>query len=68
VVSRHTLRAVRDYPNNSIIVYMTIIGNSCTLKIENRLKPGKRQYTFYGNIGVAYCSKPTITHAECTPY
>jgi hypothetical protein len=68
VAGRHTLRAIRDYPNNSIIVYMTVIGNSCALKIENRLKQGKRQYTFYGNLGVAYCSKPRITHAECTPY
>lgn len=67
VVSRHTLRAVRDYPNNSIIVYMTVIGHSCSIKIENRLKPGKREYTFYGNLGVAHCVKPRITRAECTP-
>ena len=68
VAGRHTLQAVRDYPNNSIVVYMTVIGNSCSLRIENRLKPGKRQYTFTGNLGVAYCSKPRITHTECTPY
>lgn len=68
VVSKHTLRAVRDYPNNSIIVYMTVIGNSCRLKVENRLKRGKRIYTFYGNMGVAYCAKPQIIRAECTPF
>ncbi len=68
VVSRHTLRAVREYPNNSIIATMTVIGNSCTLRIENRLKRGKRQYTFYGQGGVAYCSQPRITHTQCTPY
>jgi hypothetical protein len=68
VAGRHTLRAIRDYPNNSIVVYMTVIGNTCALKIENRLKPGKRQYTFYGKIGVAYCAKPRMIHAECTPY
>ena len=68
VVNRHTLKAVRDYPNNSIIVYMTVIGHSCSMKIENVLKPGKRQYTFHGNLGVAYCSKPQITRAECAPY
>ena len=68
VAGRHTLRAIRDYPNNSIVVYMTVIGNSCALKIENRLKRGKRQYTFYGKIGVAYCAKPRMIHAECTPY
>ncbi len=68
VAGRHTLRATRDYPNNSIVVYMTVIGNACALRIENKLKPGKRQYTFYGKLGVAYCSKPRMVHAECTPY
>jgi hypothetical protein len=68
VAGRHTLKAVRDYPNNRIIVYMTIIGNSCAMRIENKLKPGKRQYTFYGRLGVAYCSRPRVTHTECAPY
>jgi hypothetical protein len=68
VAGRHTLKAVREYPNNYIIVYMTVIGRSCTLRIENRLKPGKRQYAFQGNIGTALCSKPRIVRSECTPY
>ena len=68
VVSRHTLQAVREYPNNRVLVYMTVIGNSCALRVENRLKPGKRQYTFTGSMGVAYCAKPRIVHTECTPY
>jgi hypothetical protein len=68
VVSKHTLRAVREYPNNMIIATMTVVGNSCRLSVENRLKPGKREYTFYGNGGVAICSKPRLTHTECTPY
>jgi hypothetical protein len=68
VAGRHTLKAIRDYPNNTIVVYMTVIGNSCAMKIENRLKPGKRQYTFYGKLGIAYCSKPRITHTECAAY
>jgi hypothetical protein len=67
VVSRHTLQAIRDYPNNSIVVYMTVIGHSCAIKVENRLKRGKREYTFYGSLGVAHCSKPRIVRAECTP-
>lgn len=68
VAGRHTIKATRDYPNNSIVVYMTVIGNGCAMRIENRLKRGKRQYTFYGKTGVAYCSKPRITHTECAPY
>jgi hypothetical protein len=68
VVSQHTLRAVREYPNNLIIVTMTVVGKSCTMRIDNRLKPGKREYTFLGSGGVAFCSKPRMTHAECTAY
>jgi len=68
VVGRHTLQAIRDYPNNIQVVNMTIIGHSCSLKIENRLKPGKRQYTFHTAIGLAYCSKPQVVKAECTVY
>jgi hypothetical protein len=68
VVGRHTLQAIRDYPNNIQVVNMTIIGHTCSLKIENRLKPGKRQYTFHTAIGLAYCSKPQVVKAECTVY
>lgn len=66
VVGRHTLQAIRDYPNNSIIISLTIIGNSCSVKVAQRLKPGKRQYTFHTAIGLAYCSKPQVIKAECS--
>lgn len=68
VAGRHTLRAVRDYPNNIIVVSMTVVGNSCSMRVENRLKRGKRQYTFSTSGGFAYCSRPQITRTECTPY
>lgn len=68
VVGRHTLRAIRDYPNNIAVVTMTVIGNSCKMTLENRLKPGKRVYTFYGGSGVSYCSHVQITRTECTTY
>ncbi len=68
VAGRHTLRAIREYPNNYIVVDLTVIGKSCSMKIEHRLKPGKRQYTFQTAIGIAYCSKPQLIRAECTPY
>src|SRR5581483_10744840 len=66
VAGRHTLRAVRDFPNNVAAVSLTIIGKSCRIRVEQRLKPGKRQYTFPTAIGLAYCSKPILTRAECT--
>ena len=68
VVGRHTLRAVRDYPNNQVIITMTINGGACSMRIDQRLKPGKREYTFYNGSGISYCSRPTITRAECAGY
>ena len=68
VVGRHTLRAVRDYPNNVIVINMTVRGNTCSMTLENRLKPGKTRYTFYNGSGLTYCARPQITHTECTAY
>ena len=68
VVGRHSLRAVRDYPNNQVIITMTINGSACSIKIDQRLKPGKSQYTFYNGSGVSYCSRPTFTRMECSGY
>lgn len=69
VVGTHTLRAVRDYPNNIAIITMTIRGSSCRMTIDNRLKPGKRVYTFVSGSGsVSYCSRPQITRTECVSY
>jgi hypothetical protein len=69
VVGRHTLRAVRDYPNNITIVTMTIRGGDCKMTLVDRLKPGRRVYTFYGGSGeVAYCSHPQITRTQCEAY
>lgn len=69
VVGTHTLRAVRDYPNNIAVVTMTIRGSSCRMTLDNRLKPGKSVYTFVSGSGsVSYCSRPQITHTECVTY
>jgi len=68
VVGRHTLRAIRDYPNNISVVTMTVIGNSCKMTLENRLKPGKTVYTFYSGSRVSYCSQVKITRTECSTY
>lgn len=68
VVGRNTLRAVRDYPNNQVIVTMTVRGSACTVTIDQRLKPGKKQYTFYNGSSISYCSRPTFTRTSCTPF
>jgi hypothetical protein len=69
VVGRHTLRAVRDFPNNITIVTMTIRGNQCSMTLDDRLKPGRHEYTFYSGSGsVSYCSHPQITRTQCEAY
>ena len=47
---------------------MTINGNACSMKIDQRLKPGKRDYTFYNGSGLSYCSRPVFTRMECSGY
>jgi hypothetical protein len=64
-----TLRVVREYPNNVAIVTMTSRGGSCRMTIVNRLKPGRKVYTFVsGSGGISYCARPHITRAECVNY
>jgi len=68
VAGRHTLKAVREYPNNYIIVNLTVVGNTCSVKMTNRLKPGKHQYTFYNGSSLSYCSAPMFTRTSCEPF
>jgi hypothetical protein len=69
VVGRQTLRAVRDYPNNQIIITMTVrAGGACSMTIDQRLKRGKREYTFYNGSDISICSRPTITRTSCEGY
>lgn len=65
VVDRRTLRAIREYPNNILIIELSVRRNVCTIKVENKLKPGKPDYTFQTPLGLAHCEKPTITNATC---
>jgi hypothetical protein len=68
VVGRHTLRTIRDYPNNIVVLNIAVRGNSCTMTVENKLKPGKRIYTFYNGSDLSYCARPQIVQTECAAY
>jgi hypothetical protein len=68
VASRHSLRVVRDYPNNIMAFELKVVGRTCTMKVENRLKPGRRQYTFATRLGLAYCDRPIMTKTTCEPF
>lgn len=65
VANRHTLRMVRDYPNNTIILEISVVGRSCSLKVQSRLKPGRSEYTLATQMGIAYCARPVITRTLC---
>lgn len=67
VTGKNSLRAVRDYPNNQLVIDLKVVGNNCSIRINHRLKPGKQQYTFMTAIGLAYCDKPQTVSATCSP-
>jgi len=68
VMGRRHLQAIRNYPNNSVVVDMYVTGKTCVLRIEHHLKPGKRQYTFSSPFGgLAYCSRPRTVKTACEP-
>jgi hypothetical protein len=65
VASRHSLRVVRDYPNNIMVLELKVVGRTCAIRVESRLKPGRREYTFATRFGLAYCDRPIITKTTC---
>jgi hypothetical protein len=67
VLGRRSLRAVREFPNNLVIVDLRVSGTSCSMTIVNRLKPGHRQYTFPTSYGMALCAKPQVIKTSCRP-
>ena len=67
VLGRRSLRAIREFPNNLVIVDINVTGRSCTMKIVNQLKRGQRQYTFPTSLGMAYCAKPQVIRTSCNP-
>jgi hypothetical protein len=67
VLGRRSLRAIREFPNNLVIVDIRVSGTSCSMTIVNRLKPGQRQYTFPTSLGMAFCAKPQVVKTSCNP-
>ncbi|MGX7744841.1 hypothetical protein [Rhodopseudomonas parapalustris] len=66
VAGRRSLRAIREYPNNLMMIDLKVVGGGCQIKVAHRLKPGKRDYTFMTSFGLAICEKPQITSATCS--
>lgn len=68
VLGKHHIQAIRSYPNNILVADINVVGKGCTLTVDNRLKPGKRQYAFTTRFGgLAYCGRPHVVSTSCEP-
>jgi hypothetical protein len=68
VLGKHRIQAVRSYPNNILIADINVVGSGCTLTVVNKLKPGKRLYTFTSSSGaMAYCGRARVVSTSCQP-
>ncbi len=68
VMGRSHLRAIRSFPNNSVIADIYVSGKSCVLRVDHRLNRGKREYTFPNPLGgLAYCERPRTVRTSCEP-
>jgi hypothetical protein len=65
VAGPHRLLLIWNLPNNQMVLDVAVNGNSCTARIENKLKPGKTEYTLFDGTGYHYCGRPTTEGASC---
>lgn len=65
VTGRSGLKFVWNLPNNSIIVNVSVRGQSCTATFQSPLLPGKTSYTFFDGAMYHTCGKPTMTSSSC---
>jgi hypothetical protein len=65
VMSRDRLQAKWDLPNNQFILDIVASGRSCSVKLSNRLKPGKREYSLLNGDNYYYCSKERLLKTSC---
>jgi uncharacterized protein YceH (UPF0502 family) len=65
VVSSNRLRAIWDLPNNQLILDIKAARESCSLVLNIKLKPGKREYTMFDGRRFHYCSNRRIIATAC---
>jgi hypothetical protein len=65
VISRSQLRGVWSLPNNDLILTISVARNSCTARLDTRLKGGAREYSLYDSGMLVYCSRPRIGPVSC---
>jgi len=65
VTGSDRLHLVWSLPNNDVTLDVVVHGKSCSANLGYRLKPGKREYTFYDGYRLEYCAKPRVDHINC---
>lgn len=65
------LRAIFHEPNNDIVWEVDADANSCQVTIDNRLRPGRSDYTLYNGeprdeVRFTHCSAVHTVSASCT--
>jgi hypothetical protein len=59
------LHLVWSLPNNDVTLDVVVRGKSCSANLGYRLKPGKREYSFYDGYRLEYCAKPRVEQIRC---
>ena len=65
VTGRQGLRFVWNLPNNSLIVNISVRGQSCSATFATPLKPGMTQVSMFDGSMYHYCSPPVMTSSTC---
>jgi hypothetical protein len=59
------LHLIWTLPNNDLLLDVVVHGRSCSANLGFRLKPGKREYSFYDGYRLEYCGKPRVGPIHC---
>jgi hypothetical protein len=65
VKNRNTLRVVRDFQNNTVLVDIKFVGRTCSITMTDHLKAGKTEHTYPTYLGLAYCERLKLTKTTC---
>ena len=65
VLSRNQLRGIWSLPNHDMILDIAANGNSCSVNLTMKLKPGKTEYSMFGGSKFYYCSAARLISTTC---
>lgn len=65
VLSQNKLQGIWSLPNHNMILDIASHGNSCSVNLTMRLKPGKKEYSMFGGSKFYYCSAARLISTTC---